>query len=205
MKLTHLGAWFLELEAEAEAKDSALTAESTRRWAKMEYASLLNVVEMDPEFLDVRDDMPASPAAIVTHMLQNLIYLRLYSCMLCEKPTIGEALSLRPVPGVLYFICAIARSTFVCQPRVVDYWPLISDFQAATASVVLQLWKLTHFENCKALLNLWKPTEGYEELAEEVRQCMGTGPWPIEHIDGFSVFWTFRDVRSLTLEVYMRP
>lgn len=202
MKLTHLAAWFLELEA--EANESELTADSTQTWAKMEYASLLNVVEMDPEYLDVRDDMPASPAAIVTHMLQNLIYLRLYSCILCEKPHIGGALSLRPVPGVLHFICAIARSTFVCQPRVIDYWPLIIDIQAATASMVLQLWKLTRFENCRALLNLWKPAAGYEKLAEEARECVGTGPWPIEPIDGFSVFWTFRDVRSLALEVYMR-
>lgn len=180
-----------------------ISADLAQRWAKLEYANLLNVVEMDPEFLDVRDDMPASPAAIITHMLQNLIYLRLYSCMLCSKPQIGKALSLRPVPGVLHFICCIARSTFVCQPRIIDYWPLISDMQAAAATMVLQLWKMTHFENLKALLNLWKPATGYEELSEETRRCVGTGPWQIEPIDGFSVFWTFRDVRSLALEVYM--
>lgn len=203
MKLTHLAASFLELAA--TAVESEFDSTSMKQWAKLEYASLLNVVEMDPQFLDVRDDMPASPAAVVTHMLQNLVYLRLYSCLLCEKPYIGRALALRPVPGVLYFICAIVRSTFVCQPRVVDVWPLIVDIQAEAARITLQLWKLTRFENCKALLRLWDPANGFDELAAEARECAGTGPWSIEPIDGFSVFWTFRDVRSLGLEALMGP
>jgi hypothetical protein len=159
---------------------------------------------MDTQFLDLRDDMPASVAAVVTHMLQNLIYLRLYSFLLCDMPHIGEAISLRPVPGVLYFICAIARSTFVCQSQVIKFWPLIVEIQSEAARVMMKLWRRTNFENCKALLDLWQPTSAHEDLAEEARQCLGAGPWNIEHTDGFSVFWTFRDVRSLSLEVFTR-
>lgn len=99
LKLTHLAATFHRL---TERADDVLDADLVQSWAKLEYAALLSVVEMDTQFLDLRDDMPASMAAVVTHMLQNMIYLRLYGFLLCDQSQIGEALSLRPVPGVLY-------------------------------------------------------------------------------------------------------
>lgn len=196
LKLTHLGASVLQLQSEGVEN----VTNSAHPWAKLEYSCLLSVVEMHSEFLDVRDDMPASPAAVVTHMLQNLIYLRLYTYLLCEKPALGQILALRPVPGVLHFLCAIARSTFICQPQVFEYWPLVSDIQAAAAHVMLLFWDLTNSENCRALLNLWKPRPGHETLAQRAHEAAGEGPWTVEVIDGYSVFWTFRDLRSLILE-----
>jgi hypothetical protein len=160
---------------------------------------------MPSEFLDVRDEMPASPAAIITHMLQSLIYLHFYGYVLCNKPEVGLELGLRPVPGVLHFICACSRSIFVCQQQVVEHWTLLRNVQAVAARIMLDLWNLTKFENCRALLNLWEPPPGqFESLQMEVRNQLGTGPWATEVIDGYSVFWTFRDVRSLGLEVQLR-
>jgi hypothetical protein len=34
----------------------------------------------------------------------------------------------------------------------------------------------------------------------EVRDEIGPGPWNIDQTDGYSVFWTFRDLRSLHLQ-----
>lgn len=207
LKLTHLAASLLGLRdtTTTPQEDETLPRDVTQAWAKLEYSCLLNVAQMPSEFLDVRDEMPATPAAVITHMLQSVIYLRLYSYILVENPAIGRALGLRPVPGVLYFICAITRSIFVCQRQIVEHWSQLSQLQATAARILLGFWELTKFENCRALLNLWDPEPGqFELLKHTVRERIGPGPWTIELIDGYSVFWTFRDLRSLNLEVHMR-
>lgn len=212
LKLTHLAATFVDLRRAEDNDGLSLQGDSclagsavTVPWAQLEYSTLLNVAQMRSEFLDVRDDMPATPAAAVTHMLQSSIFLVIYHHFLCRRPALGRSLGLRPVPGVLHFICAIARSVFICPPRVVDNWPLLADVQATTVRLLLDFWSLTRAENCRALLNLWEPTaERFESLARHVRAQLGEGPWDVEVIDGYSVFWMFRDLRSLSLESLMR-
>lgn len=207
LKLTHLAASFLGLRDKTvlAQEDEQVARDTTQAWARLEYSCLLNVAQMPSEFLDVRDEMPATPAAIVTHMLQSLIYLQFYAYVLIENPAIGRELGLRPVPGVLYFICAIARSIFVCQRQIVEHWSHLAQLQATAARILLNFWELTKFENCRALLNLWDPPPGqFELLKHAIKERIGPGPWTIELIDGYSVFWTFRDLRSLALEVHMR-
>ena len=71
--------------------------------------------------------------------------------------------------------------------------------QAQTARIMLRLWHHTNFENFRAILNLWEnPGNRFPDLARQVREEIGTGPWSVDEIDGYSVFWTFRDLRSLT-------
>ncbi len=161
LKLTHLAASFLCLRETTDQE--AITRDTTQAWAKLEYSCLLNVAQMPSEFLDVRDEMPATPAAIVTHMLQSLIYLHPYSYLISKKPALGLALGLRPVPGVLHFICACARSIFVCQRQILEHWTLLHDVQATAAQIMLDLWILTNSENCSALLNLWEQSDGQFE------------------------------------------
>ncbi|KAJ6444460.1 chromatin remodeling complex subunit [Purpureocillium lavendulum] len=113
--------------------------------------------------------------------------------------TLGAQLALRPVPGVLLFLCALARSTFICPRELLDRWALLVNMQAATVRIMLRLWKQTGFENCRALCNLWEDSKNlFPDLKQQVREEIGSGPWAIEEIDGYSVFWTFRDVRTLT-------
>ncbi|KIW65369.1 hypothetical protein PV04_07635 [Phialophora macrospora] len=203
LKLTHLAASFLRLRHSTDQE--GIAGDTAQAWARLEYSCLLNVAQMPSEFLDVRDEMPASPAAIITHMLQSLIYLQFYGYVLCKKPELGLVLGLRPVPGVLHFICACSRSIFVCQQQIMEHWTLLHNVQAEAAQIMLDLWTLTKFENCRALLNLWEPPPNqFESLQVEVKKQLGSGPWAIEVIDGYSVFWTFRDVRSLSLEVHLR-
>ncbi|KAJ9644903.1 uncharacterized protein PV06_08806 [Exophiala oligosperma] len=207
LRLTYLAASFLELRNTTTIPQDGepVAREVAQEWARLEYSCLLNVAQMPSEFLDVRDDMPATPAAVITHMLQSLIYLRLYGYALIENPAVGREIGLRPVPGVLYFICAISRSIFVCQQQIVEHWSQLAQLQATAAETLLRFWELTNFENCRALLNLWDPLPGqFEFLKQTIRERIGPGPWTIELIDGYSVFWTFRDLRSLSLEVHMR-
>lgn len=203
LKLTYLGASFLNLRSIA---DQERTAKSTvMSWAELEYTTLLNVVQMPSEYLDVRDEMPATPGAVVTHMLQSLVFLRIYDHLLCQEPALGQSLGLRPVPGVVHFLCVIARSVLTCPPQIVKHWPILDEVQASSAQTLLNIWQLTEAENCRALLNLWKPTPGrFDDLSREVRAKIGSGPWDVEVIDGYSVFWVFRDLRSLSLEMHMR-
>lgn len=73
------------------------------------------------------------------------------------------------------------------------------DIQAQVARIMLQLWRQTGFENCRGILNLWEnPGDRFPDLAGEVGEVIGPGPWAIEEVDGYSVFWTFRDLRTLT-------
>jgi hypothetical protein len=170
-------------------------------WSRLEYECLLRPVQLPPALLDLRDGMPATPQSVVIHCLQNLLLLSFYSYVLDRPDTLGTLLALRPVPGVLYFLCALARTVFVCPREMLDRWALLADIQATTARIMLRLWHRTQFENCRAILNLWEDAHGrFHDLARQVRQEIGPGPWTVDEIDGYSVFWTFRDLRSLTIE-----
>ncbi|KAF4122146.1 hypothetical protein GMORB2_7739 [Geosmithia morbida] len=203
LKLTHLAASFVHLRRTTQGRGN--TPDTTVAWAELEYTTLLNVAQMPSEYLDVRDDMPATPAATITHMLQTLVFLRIYQHLLYHNPSLGQAIGLRPVPGVIHFICALARSVFICPSVVINHWPILGDIQATTVEVLLDMWKLTKAGNCRSLLNLWKPVgTRFDGLARHVRDQIGSGPWDVEMIDGYSVFWMFRDLRSLSLEGHMR-
>lgn len=154
---------------------------------------------LPPSLLDTRDDLPATPESVVIHGLSCLLLLQFYSYLLNHADTLGSLVALRPVPGVLIFMCVLARSTFICPSTLLDRMALLVDIQAQTARIMLQLWHQTGFENCRGILNLWNdPGDRHSELAYEVRKTIGLGPWAVEEVDGYSVFWTFRDLRTLT-------
>lgn len=132
------------------------------------------------------------------HCLSSMLLLSFYSDVLEHADTLGVQMALRPVPGVLLFLCALARSTFICPRNLLDRWALLLHMQAATVRIMLRLWRQTGFENCRALCNLWEDSHNlFPDLKQQVREEIGTGPWTIEEIDGYSVFWTFRDLRTL--------
>ncbi|CAK7222672.1 hypothetical protein SEUCBS140593_004980 [Sporothrix eucalyptigena] len=173
-------------------------------WAKLEYECLLWQVRLPPHLLDLRDELPATPESLVIHQLSSLVLLSLYSHIL-DNPELGRSVALRPVPGVLYFMCALARSVFICPRAVLDRWELVVDIRATTARILLRLWHQTRFENCRAILAMWTDIEPqHEALAAQIQREIGTGPWTVDEIDGYSVFWTFRDLRALTLELIVQ-
>lgn len=170
-------------------------------WCRLEYACLFWAVQLPTSLLDLRDAMPARPEAVTIHSLHNLVLLTFYATVLTRQDTLGTLLALRPVPGVLHYICSLIRSVFICPREMLIHWSLLSDIQAATARIALKLWRQTQFENFQGLLNLWDDALGRcPSLALEVRNEIGPGPWNIDQTDGYSVFWTFRDLRSLHLQ-----
>ncbi|ERS96903.1 hypothetical protein HMPREF1624_06229 [Sporothrix schenckii ATCC 58251] len=191
-----------ELDGVSDANDATQTQSTRIAWAKLEYECLLWQVRLPPHLLDLRDELPATPESLVMHQLSSLVLLSLYSYILNRTDTLGGLIALRPVPGVLYFMCALARSVFICPRAVLDRWDLIVDIRATTARIMLQLWHQTHFENCRAILDMWTDVEErHAAFAAQVREEIGTGPWTVDEIDGYSVFWTYRDLRALTLEL----
>lgn len=191
-----------ELDGVSEGNDATQTQSTRIAWAKLEYECLLWQVRLPPHLLDLRDELPATPESLVMHQLSSLVLLSLYSFILSRADTLGSLVALRPVPGVLYFMCALARSVFICPRAVLDRWDLIVDIRATTARIMLRLWHQTHFENCRAILDMWTDVEDrHAAFAAHVREEIGTGPWTVDEIDGYSVFWTYRDLRALTLEL----
>ena len=168
-------------------------------WSKLEYECLLWQVCLPPSLLDTRDDLPATPESVVVHCHSSMLLLSLYSYIIEHADTLGNLIALRPVPGVLLFMCILARSTFICPRKLLDRMSLLVSIQAQTARIMLRLWHQTGFENCRAILNLWEnPNDRFPDLARQVREEIGHGPWVVEEVDGYSVFWTFRDLRTLT-------
>jgi hypothetical protein len=198
VRISNLALSYDRLRAAAERH--GLGPESKFAWSCLEYECLFWAVQLPATLLDLRDDMPAPPEAVVIHSLHNVVLLSFYATVLDRQDTLGALLGLRPVPGVLHYLCALARSVLVCPLEMVIHWAFLSDIQAATTRILLRLWHLTHFENFRGLLNLWDDMSRFPELAGEVLEVKGSGPWKVEQTDGYSVFWTFRDLRSLHLE-----
>jgi hypothetical protein len=181
----------------------SLDVEAKLAWGRLEYECLLGPIKLPASLVDLRDEMPATPESVVIHCLQNLLFLSFYAYVFDRQETLGNMLSLRPIPGVMYFLCALARTVLTCSPDIVARWKLIGDAQVETVRAMLRLWRVSQFENCKAILGLWKDHGENPDLVARVRDGIGPGPWPTELSDGYSVFWTFRDLRSLALEFYI--
>jgi hypothetical protein len=199
LRISNLGLSLDRLRLAEERK--GLGPDTKLSWCRLEYECLFWAVQLPSSLLDLRDEMPARPEAITIHSLHNLVMLSFYATVLGRQNTLGKLLALRPVPGVLHYICSLVRSVFICPREMLIHWAILSDIQATTAHIILQLWRQTQFENFRGLLNLWDDAlDRYPELAREVREEIGSGPWTIDQTDGYSVFWTFRDLRSLHLE-----
>ncbi|KAI0010830.1 hypothetical protein F4779DRAFT_576270 [Xylariaceae sp. FL0662B] len=189
-----------ELDQRCMAMDvEGIQADSPLIWSRLEYECLLWQVCLPPSLLDTRDDLPATPESVVIHCFSNTLLLSLYSYIIEHADTLGTMIALRPVPGVLLFMCILARSTFICPRKLLDRMSILVSIQAQTVRIMLRLWHQTNFENCRAILNLWEnPGNRFPDLARQVREEIGLGPWAVEEVDGYSVFWTFRDLRTLT-------
>lgn len=170
-------------------------------WCQLEYECLLWPVQLPTSLMDLRDELPARPEALLIHSLHNLVLLSFYTTVLDWQDKLGNLLAIRPVPGVLNFICALARSVLICPHEMLAHWASLADIQATTARLLLRLWHQTQFEKFRGLLNLWDDVQNrFPDLTLRVREVIGTGPWMIDQTDGYSVFWTFRDLRSVHLE-----
>ncbi|KAF4961108.1 hypothetical protein FSARC_10272 [Fusarium sarcochroum] len=196
---TRLSYLAVEFERRCRLLESQGVAPDTQAaWSRLEYDCLLWQVCLPGALLDTRDELPATAQSIVIHCFSSTLLLSLYSYILDRLDTLGALLALKPIPGVLLFMCILARSTFICPRELLDRWAILPDMQAATARIMLRLWHQTGFENCRAIINLWTDSlDRFPELSRHVRNEIGPGPWPIDEIDGYSVFWTFRDLRSL--------
>jgi hypothetical protein len=199
IRISHLALKYDRLRTVTEKE--GIMPDSKVAWSRLEYDCLLWAVQLPSTLLDLRDEMPARPEAVVIHSLHNLVLLSFYTTVIEWQGTIGPLLGLRPVPRFLHYICSLARSVLICPREMPTHWALLSDIQMATARALLRLWRLTQFENFRGLLNLWDDTQNrFPDLARRVRDEIGSRPWTIDQTDGYSVFWTFRDLRSLHLE-----
>jgi len=203
LRMSRLLVDFDRLRASWESGSQQLGIEVKLAWVRLEYECLTWPIKLPPSLLDLRDEMPATPEAVVLHCLQNLMFLSFYAYVFERQETLGNMLSIRPVPGAMHFLCSLARSTFVCPQHIIDRWQWIAHSQAAVIRAMLRLWRVSQFENCKAILNLWDDRGQFPNLVASMREEIGHGPWATELSDGYTVYWTFRDVRSMSLEFWL--
>jgi hypothetical protein len=167
---------------------NSLGVEGKLAWARLEYECLLGPIKLPPSLVDLRNEMPTTPESVMMHCLQNLLFLSFYAYVFDRQDTLGNMLSLRPIPGVMYFLCVLARTVLICRRDIVARWKLIADAQVQTVRAMLRLWRISQFENCKAILSLWDDYGENPELAAHVRDEIGPRPWAMEFSDGYSMF-----------------
>lgn len=177
-----------------------LSASSLRDWLSLEYDFLLWSLNVPPNLIDLRDEMPGLAPSRIIHVLFNTVYMDFYLFILRNK-VLQPSLHLKPVPAVLHFIRALGDSVFKCSVEVVDGWYLLSACKAHVAELMLALLEISESDNCRAVLDKWDDFYGeFPELYNKVQKAIGKKPWIVEKMDGYSVFWTFRDIRALHIE-----
>lgn len=167
-------------------------------WINIEYEFLLVPLHVPSDLIDLRDDIPGNPFGRILHIMVNTINFDFY-LRIIKDPNLQRHMQLRPIPGVFHFMLAMAKTAFLYGNNVTEKWNLLVQCRAKLVPMVLELYEISDLENCKEVLSLWTDSD-FAELHETVDNIIGDPPWMIEKHSGYSVFWVFRDMRSLHVE-----
>ncbi|ANB10940.1 hypothetical protein AWJ20_3734 [Sugiyamaella lignohabitans] len=174
---------------------------STRKsLIRLEYELLLWPVRLPKHLTVVKDDLIATPGALILHVLHNTVLLAYYIQAIRHKDPYGRMLSILPVPGLLQFLCGMAASSFKCQPDIIEKWPIIRDCLVITARLMLELYNQTEYENCKVALALYQDSQTAPGLYNSIQKVLAAVDWAANDKDGAALYWIFRDVRSMSLQ-----
>jgi hypothetical protein len=174
--------------------------EKRRKLIDLELEFLLWPVRLPKQLTVVKDELIATPGAIILHVLHNTLLLVYYCRGIRHKEIYGRMLSIHPVPGLLQFLCGMASSSFKCRPEIIRLWPALKDCLLLTARLVVELYKETEYENCKISLSFFKEAEEDSALYAEIQELLGNDDWASKDEDGAALYWVVRDIRSMSLQ-----
>uniref|UniRef100_A0A060TAN7 ARAD1D21098p n=1 Tax=Blastobotrys adeninivorans TaxID=409370 RepID=A0A060TAN7_BLAAD len=201
----------LEIYAQFElgsvpAKDSPQWKPWRAKVLKLESEMLLWPVRLPQHLTVVRDDFVATPEAIILHILHNCVLQELYMFALVGQDLFRQALGLQPVPGLLQFLCGMARSSFTNCSRVDSKWPRLRDCVTKEAEHMITISRQYDFDFSRTALSSYLDYCGKEETDTVVnaRKEVGQINWiDFSEQEGATVYWIFRDIRSMALDMML--
>ncbi|RLV86437.1 hypothetical protein JA9_004333 [Meyerozyma sp. JA9] len=179
---------------------------------QLEYDMLLWPAKLTQELSVLEDDLLATPEAFLLHVLHNTLLIEFYYNAVKNRDTFGKMNSIFGVPGLYRFIAGMAKSNFKVQHGLVGRWSIISGCQLHNAKRLLDLYEIMEYELFVPSLKYYKKasniydTEYQEKVYSQVQQLIKNEGYYNEQpddSDGPSIFWGFRDVRSMSLQTYI--
>lgn len=172
------------------------------RYLQLESDLLMWPIRLPKHLTVVKDELIAPNEAVILHVLHNTATLALYNHALKNRKTYGHQIAVAPVPGLLQFCAGMAKSTFKCGGHLYHRWPILRQLQVLNAEYMLALYESTEYEFCKRALSWWIDDQVDPPLFKRVKDLLGDTDWA-EHSDGAVVFWVYRDVRSMSIDVLL--
>ncbi|CUM57577.1 uncharacterized protein AC631_05653 [Debaryomyces fabryi] len=178
----------------------------------LEYEMLLWPAKLTRELSVVEDDLLATPEAFFLHVIHNTLLIEFYSNALRYKNKFGKMNSIFAVPGLYQFIAGMAKSNFRLNEGLVGRWSLIANCQLHTAKLLLGLYEVMEFEEFILALRFYKKStnvfdyEFQDHIFSQVQKLLtknSSYKLSDDDKDGPKVFWVFRDVRSMSLQLYI--
>lgn len=179
---------------------------------QLEYDMLLWPAKLTQELSVLEDDLLATPEAFLLHVLHNTLLTEFYYNAVKNRDTFGKMNSVFVVPGLYRFIAGMAKSNFKVQHGLVGRWSIIGGCQLHNAKRLLDLYEIMEYELFVPSLKYYKKVsniydlELQEKVYSQVQQLIKTEGYYNEQpddSDGPSIFWGFRDIRSMSLQTYI--
>lgn len=178
---------------------------------RFEFNMLLFPAKLSKNLIVVKDTLLATPEAFILHILHNMLMITYYTRAV-TNPEYGEMTSLTAVPGLYHFISGMAISNFRVTEQIAGRWSVVADCQIYTSKLLLQLYNVMEFDTFTFTLQFYsrRPNSNFEELEyitidNEVQDFLNSNAIRDrdDDFDGAVVFWVFRDVRSMSLQLYI--
>ena len=176
-----------------------------------EYDMLIWPVRLSTELSVITDNIQASSEAILLHILHNTLLIAYYGDAILKNDEFAKIISIYAIPGLYLFISGMARSNFITGPRIAKRWRVVTDCMILSARYLLALDQKMKFDNFKESLHYFAKSRNLPEyqtpeskdLLKRIDQLL-LGVDIEESIqDGSTIYWVFRDTRSMSLELYI--
>lgn len=179
---------------------------------QLEFDMLLWPAKLTTDLSVVKDKLLATPEAFILHVLHNTLLCAYYTRALQDKEVVGKMISISPVPGLYHFISGMAKSNFRVTNAIVGRWSIIANCRVQTAKLLLDLNNIMDFDPFKQSLRLFSKKSNVKDVVwqdriyDRVQHLLHESPVEEDDddVDGAVVFWVFRDIRSMSLQTYIK-
>lgn len=198
--------------------ESDLCTDQKQFWAlrkkkilSFEYDMLIWPVKLSTELSVITDNIQASSEALLLHILHNTLLIAYYGDAVLKNGEFAKSISVYAIPGLYLFISGMAKSNFITGPRIAKRWRVVTDCLILSARYLLALDQKMKFDNFKEALHYFAKgrnlpeyqTPELKDLFKQIDQLL-LGVDIEESIqDGSTIYWVFRDTRSMSLELYI--
>ncbi|EGV63052.1 hypothetical protein CANTEDRAFT_134891 [Yamadazyma tenuis ATCC 10573] len=178
---------------------------------QFEFNMLLFPAKLSKGLIVVKDKLLSTPEAFILHILHNMLMIAYYSLAVTQWE-FGNMTSIMAVPGLYHFISGMAISNFRVRDEIVGRWCIIADSQIYTAKLLVQLYRVMEFDTFTFALQFYtyRPNISFtahesSDIDRNVKELLDNASVRErdDDFDGAVVFWVFRDVRSMSLQMYL--